>query len=146
MKRSTGLRNSMLSTGSFKSAMSGSVVKVWSGTPPASADAAIPGDAVLLLTYSLNGAGGGVSFDTSATDGTLQKNPAEVWQGQIVASGTPSFFRMQAPGDAGADSVTQNRMQGTVGLQDADMVVSSLTWTAGDERKLNYFTATIAAG
>ncbi|MFK3971113.1 hypothetical protein ACI2KS_10340 [Pseudomonas sp. NPDC087358] len=146
MKRSTGLRNSMLSTSSFKSAMTGSIIKVWSGTAPASADAAIPGDAVLLLTYSLNGAGGGVSFDTAAADGTLQKNPAEVWQGQIAASGTPSFFRMQATGDTGAATTSQIRLQGTVGLQDADMVVSALTWTAGDERKLNYFTATIAAG
>lgn len=146
MKRSTGLRNSMLSSGSFKQAMAGSIITVWSGTPPASADAAIPGDAVKLLTYSLNGAGGAISFEASAVDGTLQKNAAEVWQGQIVASGTPSFFRMQVVADTGAASLTQNRLQGTIGLQDADMVVSSLTWTAGDERKLNFFTVTIAAG
>lgn len=146
MKRSTGLRNTMLASGSFKSAMNGSIVKIYSGTAPATADAAIPGDAVLLLTYSLNGADGGLSFDTAATDGTLQKNPAEVWQGQIVASGTPAFFRMQAPADDGSASTTLNRLQGTVGLQDADMVVSSMTWTSGDERKLTYFTVTIAAG
>lgn len=146
MKRSTGLRNFMLGTGSFKQAMTGSVIKVWSGVAPASADAAIPSDAVLLLTYSLNGTGGGISFDSAPADGTLQKNPAEVWQGQIAASGTPSFFRLQPPNDTGVDSTTLSRMQGTVGLQEADMVVSALTWTAGDERKLNYFTATIAAG
>lgn len=146
MKRSTGLRNYMLSTGSFKAAMTGNVIKVWSGTAPSSADAAIPSDAVLLLTYSLNGAGGGLSFDSSGSDGTLQKNPAEVWQGQIGASGTPSFFRMEASGDSGAASTTLNRIQGSVGLQDADMIVSGLTWTAGDERKLNFFTATISAG
>jgi hypothetical protein len=146
MKRSTGLRNYMLDTGSLKQAMTGTVIKVWSGAVPASADDAVPGDAVLLLTYSLNGTGGGVSFDTSASQGTLQKNPAEVWQGTIAASGTPSFFRMQTSGDSGAASTTLNRFQGTVGLQDADMTVSATTWTAGDERKLNYFTATIAAG
>lgn len=146
MKRSTGLRNYMLATGSFKAAMTGSVVKVYSGAPPATADAVIPSDSVLLLTYSLNGTGGGVSFDATAGDGTLQKNPDEVWQGTIAASGAPTFFRMQAPSDDGSDSLTLNRLQGTVGLLDADMVVSNLTWTAGDERKLNYFTVTIAAG
>jgi hypothetical protein len=146
MKRSTGLRNYMLATGSFKAAMTGTIIKVYSGTAPATADAVIPSDAVLLLTYSLNGTGGGVSFDTAAGDGTLQKNPAEVWQGSIVASGTPSFFRMQATSDDGSDSIALNRLQGTVGLQDADMVVSNTTWTSGDERKLTYFTVTIAAG
>lgn len=146
MKRSTGLRNYMLATGSFKAALTGSVVKIYSGTAPASADAAIPSGAVLLLTYSLNGTGAGLSFDSSAADGTLQKNPAEVWQGVIAASGTPSFFRMQQPTDDGSDSVALNRLQGTVGIQDADMVVSNMTWTSGDERKLTYFTATIAAG
>ncbi len=146
MKRSTGLRNYMLDTGSFKAALAGSTIKIYSGPPPATADSAIPSGATLLLTYSLNGTGGGLSFDGSAADGNLQKNPAEVWQGVIAASGTPSFFRMQQPSDAGSDSVSLVRLQGTVGIQDADMVVSSLTWTAGDERKLTYFTATIAAG
>lgn len=146
MKRSTALRNFMLDSGSFKQAMTGTVVKVWSGTAPASADDAIPGDAVLLLTYSVNGSGAGISFDTSAGSGTLQKNPAEIWQGLIAASGTPSFFRMQTSADDGSSSTAQKRLQGTVGLQDADMVVSGTTWTAGDERKLTYFTVTIAAG
>jgi hypothetical protein len=146
MKRSTGLRNYMLATGSFKAALTGSVIKIYSGTAPATADAGIPGGSVLLLTYSLNGAGGGLSFDASAADGTLQKNQAEVWQGVIAASGTPSFFRMQQTSDAGSDSVALVRLQGTVGIQDADMVVSNTTWTSGDERKLTYFTATIAAG
>lgn len=145
MKRSTGLRNYMLANGSFKAALAGSVINVYAGTPPATADDAL-GSAVLLLTYSLNGAGGGLSLDVNAADGSIQKNPSEVWQGTIVASGTPTFFRMQQPSDSGAISITQNRLQGTVGLQESDLVVSSTTWTAGDERKLNYFTASIAAG
>ena len=146
MKRSTGLRDYMLATGSMKQALTGTVIKVWSGTAPASADAAISSDSVLLLTYSVNGNGTGITFDTGSSQGTLQKNPAEVWQGKIVSSGTPSFFRMQLPSDSGAASSTLARFQGTVGLQDADMVVSSTAWTAGDDRKLNYFAATIAAG
>ena len=146
MKRSTGIRNYMLASGSFKAGMVGAVVNVYSGTTPATADAALPGDAALLLTYSLNGAGGGVSLEASAADGSIQKNSAEIWQGAIILSGTPSFFRMQLPADDGTASIALNRLQGTVGLQDADMIVSGTTWTAGDERKLNYFVASIAAG
>jgi len=146
MKRSTGLRNYMLATGSFKAGLAGTVLTVYSGTAPASADAALSGDAVPLLTYSLNGTGGGVSLEANAADGSIQKSSSEVWQGQITVSGTPTFFRMQLPSDAGGASVTLNRLQGTVGLIDADMIVSSTTWTAGDERKVNYFTASIAAG
>lgn len=145
MKRSTGLRNYMLATGSFAGALNGTVINVYSGTVPATADAALD-SAVLLLTYSLNGAGGGVSLEANAADGSIQKSASEVWQGTIVASGTPTFFRMQQPSDNNASSLTANRLQGTVGLQETDLVVSSTTWTAGDERKLNYFTASIAAG
>jgi hypothetical protein len=147
MKRSTGLRNSMLATGSFKAALTGTVINIYSAaTEPATADAALPGDALLLLTYSLDGTGDGVSFEATPSGGTLQKNAAEVWQGTIVASGTPLFFRMQLPSDANTDSTTLARLQGGIGLVDADLVVSSTTWTAGDQRKLNYFVASIAAG
>jgi hypothetical protein len=146
MKRSTGIRNYMLASGSFKAGMAGSIVNVYSGTAPDTADAALPGGTLLLLTYSLNGAGGGLSLEANAADGSIQKNSAEVWQGAIVLSGTPTFFRMQLPSDDGTASITLNRLQGTVALQDADMIVSSTTWTVGDERKLNYFVASIAAG
>lgn len=146
MKRSTGIRNFMLSAGSFKVGMAGSIIKVYSGTVPATADAALSGDAVMLLAYTLNGTGGVLSLEANAADGSIQKNAGEVWQGSIVASGTPTFFRMQLPADDGSASIALNRLQGTVALQDADMIVSSTTWTAGDERKLNYFVASIAAG
>lgn len=145
MKRSTGLRNYMLANGSFKASLAGAIINVYSGTPPATADDALA-SATLLLTYSLNGSGGGLSLEVNAADGSIQKSASEVWQGTIVASGTPTFFRMQQPSDSGASSITLNRLQGTVGLQEADLVVSGTTWTAGDERKLNYFVASIAAG
>ena len=147
MKRSTGLRNAMLSGGSFKSVFDGSVIKVYAGSvAPNSADDALPSDAVLLLTYSLNGSGSGVTLESTAAAGTIAKNSSEVWQGTIVTSGTPLFFRVQLPNDSNAASTDANRLQGSVGLTDADLIVSAMTFSAGDERRLNYFLASIAAG
>ena len=58
MKRSTGLRNYMLATGSFKQAIEGSVLSIYAGPVPPTADAPITG-ATLLCTISAGGTGVG---------------------------------------------------------------------------------------
>ena len=145
MKRSTGLRNHMLASGSFKDAVNGTVLRVYSGTAPASADDAI-GAAVLLCTISVDGTGTGVTLDASASGGVINKNPSEVWTGDVTTSGTASFFRMEFSSDTGAFSTSAARLQGTVGLVGADLNFSSVSLTAGDARRVNYFAASISAG
>lgn len=145
MKRSTGLCNTMLLSQSFKQTMDGSIINMYSGTEPASADDALGSDAVLIVTYSLNGGGSGVTFDTTAAARAIVKNTGEVWSGTIVASGTPTYFRMSPPADDGTASTVTARLQGTVALANADILVSSLTFTAGDERVMRYFTVSMDA-
>lgn len=144
MKRSTGLRASILTA--FKAAMDGSVIDYYSGTAPASADDALNGDNVLLCTISVDGTGTGVTFDADTSTGVLIKNTSEVWSGAIVASGTASFFRMRKPSDDGSSSMALSRLQGTLGLNDADLNLSSMTFTVGNERKLNQFVVSVPAG
>lgn len=145
MKRSTGLRNYMLASGSFKQALAGTVIRVYGGTAPASADDAI-GAATLLCTISVDGDGTGVTLDATASGGVITKNTSEVWTGDVTASGTATFFRMEFAADTGAFSTTAVRMQGTVGLVGADLNFSSVNLTLGDARRINYFAASISAG
>lgn len=145
MKRSTGLRNYMLATGSFKQAIEGSVLSIYAGPVPPTADAPITG-ATLLCTISAEGTGAGVTLNTSASGGTISKNPSEVWTGEVIASGTATFFRMQQPSDASGESTTAVRLQGTVGLIDADLQLSSVNLVLGDARRINFFVGSISAG
>ena len=145
MKRSTGLRNYMLASGSFKAALAGTVLRIYGGAAPASADESI-GSAVLLCTISVDGDGIGVTLDATASGGVIVKNPSEVWTGDVTTTGTASFFRMEFAADTGAFSTSAVRMQGTVGLVGADLNFSSVSLTLGDARRVNYFAASISAG
>ena len=145
MKRSTGLRNYMLVTGSFKQAIDGSVLHIYSGAVPASADDSIA-SAILLCTISLDGSGAGVTLAAAASGGTVSKNPNEIWTGDVVASGQATFFRMEKPSDASGASTSAVRLQGTVGLVNADLNLSSVNLVVGDARRINYFVGSISAG
>lgn len=145
MKRSTGLRNYVLDTGSMKSALDGKIITIYSGPIPASADDAI-GSAIPLVVISVDGAGTGVTMAPSASGGQLSKNPSEVWQGTILNSGTASFFRMQTAADGGGASTTAVRVQGVCALDGGDMNLSTLALVAGNIREIKYFTVSITAG
>lgn len=145
MKRSTGFRNYLLATGSAKAALDGKVIKVYSGTAPATADDAL-GAAVLLCTISVDGTGTGVTMAATASGGQLTKNSSEVWKGTIGTSGTASFFRMETAADAGVLSTTAVRLQGNIALDGADLNFASIDLVAGNERQINYFTVSISAG
>ncbi|MDQ8046905.1 MAG: hypothetical protein REI11_20035 [Patulibacter sp.] len=130
LKASTGLRNSMLSGGSLRSSLGSPLLLIYSGTPPATADAAITG--TLLCTISDNSSGDPLNFD-DASGGTLPKMAAQVWSGINVASGTATHFRIidsEFPDD-GTASTVQPRLQGLCGTAGADLNMSSVNLTSG---------------
>ena len=143
-KYSTGLRNDILDTGSLKSLLADGYLKVYSGTPPATADAAL-GSAVLLNTYSDDdqGSPNGLDLDAAAAGGAIGKLAAQTWSGTAVESGTASFFRYVKSGDDGTLSTTQLRVQGTVGGAGADMFVQSETIVNGVLYTVDYFSLSI---
>lgn len=138
MKLSTGLNDYLLATGSLRAGLSGCLIRMYSGTVPADADAAI-GSATLLHTYSVGGNGTGGTFDATPTGGKIVKTPAESWTGTSVATGTTTFARLILTTDDGTDSTTQRRIQLTVGTTGADLLLSNLTFTSGATRPLNSF-------
>lgn len=135
MKISTGLRNHLLATGSLKAGLDSGVIRIYTGSEPASADNAVSG--TLLCTISLNDTGTGITLDTTPSGGVIQKTSSETWSGTPVATGTAGYFRFSATGDAGASSTTEKRLQGTVNTALADLIVASTTFTSGVLRQIN---------
>lgn len=145
MKRSTGLRNHLLATGSFKSAVDGTVIKIYSGLEPATADAALS-DNELLCVITKNGDGvTGLTLAVEAAGGQITKNTNEVWEGEIIANGRATFFRQEALNDPGGPSTTAIRLQGTVGTVLGDINFSDVDFVVGDSKRLNYYVAAMPA-
>lgn len=127
-KLSTGLRNAMLDGSSFREALALGFVKLYNGTPPATADAAATG--TVLCIVSNNNTGTGLSLDP-ASAGTINKATSQAWNGVVVAGGTATYFRYVENTDDGTASSTQKRLQGTCGNSGADMNMTNVNLTVG---------------
>lgn len=138
IKLSTGFRDHILATGDLQAALDGGVIRIYSGTIPATADAALAGN-TLLCTISNNSSGTGITMNTAPASGVLGKNPAEVWSGNIVASGTATFYRFSPLSDDGTLSTTVKRLQGSVGTAGADLNFSSTAFVSGNSKSIDTF-------
>lgn len=138
LKASTGLRNALLDSSDLKTQLDGGLIKVYDGAIPATADDSI-GSSTLLLVYSLNSTGSGISFDTAASSGALSKAPGEVWAGNGVATGTATYYRHVAVGDTGGASTTEPRLQGGVGVAGAELNLVSTSIVSAVNRVLDYY-------
>lgn len=138
MKLSTGLIRAVLGGSmDLASALSGCVIDVYQGTLPASPND--PATGTLLLTYSLNGSGAGISYTMGAAPSTtLSKTSGESWSGVAVAAGTMQYFRVRKTTDtANALSLTAIRMDGLVGAVNGDLNPGNQSTVAvGDPRQL----------
>ena len=139
---SSGLRDHLLVTGSFKSAMDGGVIRIYTGAIPASADADSSALTV-LCTISLDATGTGITWGSTVTAGILAKNTSEIWRGLIGTTGTATFFRFLAIADTGTLSTSQKRVQGTVGLAGADLNFSNVNLVSGNYRVIGSLNLTL---
>ena len=137
-KISTGLRNHLLTGDDLAAGLNGGVIRMYSGTEPATADASI-GTATLMVTISNNGAGTGINFEATPASGILSKATAEVWLGTLVATGNYSFYRFSSLTDDGSESLVEKRVQGTIGVLNEDLLVSSVSKTLGDEQRIDSY-------
>lgn len=137
----------------IKTRLDGGFLLLFAGTVPrAAADALdLTSTHTQLVRISLNGAGGGLTFD-APINGVLTKTPAEVWRGTVQFEGadaaqttlTPTFYRFCAAGDDGraaADVLTGVRLQGAVGgpSSGAELRLGLTTLTAGNEQPVGDF-------
>lgn len=143
LRLSTGMQNKLLDTGSLKTILAASFLKIYTGAAPASADDAVTG--TLLCTISIASGGTGVNFDTAAAAGVLSKAPAETWSGVNAATGTAAYFRHVAAGDTGVLSTTQARLQGSVGVVGAQLNLSSVSLVSAATQTIDYYSAALPA-
>lgn len=150
VKFSSGLNTKLLDTGSLKSIFetgNGGHIRIFSGTPPATADAAETGTLLCKITVSsiATGASGStLTFDVNAALGVLTKN-TDAWSGLNLASGVATHYRHVATGDTGAASTTEPRMQGAVAVVGAELNLSSTTLVGGATQTINYCSITLPA-
>lgn len=142
---STGLRNHLMLSGSFKGGLDGSIINIYSGTAPANPDDAVPSAATLLCTISVDGAGTGVTFEASATPGLLLKAAGEQWQGSNAANGTATWFRLVKTADDGSASTTALRLQGSVAIGGADLNLTNTSLVAAAVQTVDYFSVLMPA-
>lgn len=145
LKLSTGLRSGTLSTGSVKSLLDGGFIDIYRGEVPNTADDAL-GSAELMCRISVDGLGAGLTLSPTATNAVLTKVAEEVWIGEKLLTGTPTFFRFVAAADDGTASQTAPRIQGRVGLAGAQMNLSNINFIVGATQTIDHFAFAIPAG
>lgn len=134
---STGLRNGMAVTSPIRTLLNNSVLKIYAGTVPSSADAALPGDATLLVTIVAND--GNLRLDTVASGGTVTKDTTQIWSGVAVASGVATYYRHVLPSDTGVLSTTQVRIQGEVALVGKEMSLTNTSISSGATQTIDFY-------
>lgn len=133
---STGLRDKMLDSNPLKTVMALGFIKLYSGTAPVSADAALTG--TLVTTISVASGGTGISMAAAAASGVLSK-AVETWSGVNASSSTVTHYRHVAVGDDGTLSTTQARIQGSIATAGADMNLSSVALTSGATQTIDTY-------
>ena len=129
---STGLRNGLLSSNSFKGlfeAGSGFFLDIYTGSQPANADDAPTG--TKLVTISNNSGGTTLAFEANATSGALPKSASQTWSGSATQSGTAGWFRLRRHDDTNVSSSSFVRYDGACATSGAQMNLGSLTITNG---------------
>ncbi len=138
MKSSTGLAAKMMVTDKFITVMNLCKIKVYSGSEPATADAAETG--TLLVTITNASTATGLTWETTATGRAAIKKASETWSGVVASSGTAVYFRVVAAGDTGALSTTEARLQGAVGnTASADLFFTDPALVAAATKTLSAF-------
>ena len=132
IRLSTGLRNALIGTGGGLAAVfANGIIEVYSGSQPASADAA-PGSATNGLTWAAAAAGA----VTKSTDN---------WQFTGVAAGTAGWFRLKGNAvDAGALSTTLPRLDGSIANSGGDMNLSNTSIAVGSPNTVDVFSVTMS--
>lgn len=142
LKLSTGLRNSMLDGDALAVALGNSKIVLFGSndaysSEPATADAAIPANAVVLCT--ITGPTGDALEYEAAAGGIIAKSIAQAWAGTNSASGVATWYRHMDAADAGGASTTAPRVQGTVGVSGAELNLSNTTLANGAPQTIDYY-------
>jgi hypothetical protein len=146
IRLSTMARNKLLdggTSGGIKGAFNLGFMNIYSGSQPSNADTGATG--TLLGTVSVNGAGGGISFDPSVA-GVIAKAAAELWRFTGLAAGIAGWYRLyEATDTPGNTQSTKARVDGAIGSSGADLNLTNLQIQPGQVNTCDAFTITMPA-
>ena len=137
IKISTGLADAMMNDTGATAALNNAELelRIFSGPEPLTADAALA-DETLLVTIQVNG-GGGMQF-AFANEGTIMKDIDQSWLGNVIATGTPTYYRLCPMSDANTASTTAVRVQGSVGAT-GDLKLGTTTLATGNPQSIDFY-------
>jgi len=143
LKLSTGLRNAMLDTASFKGNMDTCVMKLYGGTEPATADADATAATLLCTIYNGNDGSTTLTFAATAASGEITKTTAENWAGTNALSGTASFYRLELAADDQTLSTTQLRVQGSISTSGKELNLTSTVLTQNSVQNIDFYSVAL---
>jgi hypothetical protein len=141
---STGLRQAMLNATGFKAGLANGCLFLYTGSQPASADAAVTGSLAVKVTlasgaFVFGTATNGINFDAPVA-GVINKAAAETWSGVGLINDTIGWFRFCAnPADVFGVSTTLLRMDGSVGVGGADLNLGTVAARIGAPLTIDTF-------
>ena len=137
IKISTGLADAMMNDTGATAALNNAELelRIFSGPEPLTADAALA-DETLLVTIQVNG-GGGMQF-AFANEGTIMKDIDQSWLGNVMATGTPTYYRLCPMNDDNTASTTAVRVQGSVGAT-GDLKLGTTTLATGNPQSIDFY-------
>lgn len=141
--------------GSVRDIFHHGVLRIFSGTVPSTADAAITGTLLAQISISNRTFVAGQFYDSSgnvagltfgaATAGVIGMTSGEVWSGTAVASGTATHYRIVGnASDANTLSTSLPRIQGTVSTSGADATMPSTSITTSQVITVSSWTYTLS--
>ena len=130
MKTSTGLRDSMLDTESFRTTFQDGKLMIFSTPVPADADAAETGTLLVTIWENNMGSPNGLDWEAAAVAGVLSKLAAQTWSQAVGTTGVAAYYRFVKQADTGVLSTTEERVQGDIALVGSDLNLSNLTLTS----------------
>lgn len=148
VRLSTKVRDNLAGTTGFAATFANGVIDIYSGTQPASADAAITGTLLGRVTlnsgaFTAGTATNGLTF-AAASGGSVSKSG--VWGFNGVDNGTAGWFRLKGNAlDSNALSTVLPRVDGSIATSGADMNLSNIVIAIGAPNTIDSFSFQIPA-
>jgi len=149
IRLSTGLRDGMLNATGMKEAFTNGVLYLYTGAQPASADNAVSGTLLVIISkdegaFAFGNASNGLNLAVPS-GGVVAKN-ADNWLGNGITDGTIGWFRLMGnPADALGSSTSLPRLDGSVANSGADLNLGNIIVTAAAPFGVNTFSFTLPA-
>ena len=145
IRLSTQLRTNLAGSTGFAATFANGIIEIYSGTQPATADAAVTGTLLGTVTLASGAFTPGVSTNgltfAAAAAGAVAKSGT--WSFNGVAAGAAGWFRMKGNAvDTGALSTVLPRLDGSIATSGADLNLSNITIAVAAPNTIDSFTWT----